>query len=231
MNNLDVSDIQDLVFNDPTTGTINQTAGNLLIDDIMAKDRANVMATTGDVTFPVITDVAGEVDAFRLPALAGAPTASPTSGGEGHMVWDSSNNRLYIWDGAAWDDQSTVTSAANLDNLFTAEVSISARDVVYISSADNVSPAVASAGGAPSRAIGFATAAATATNPVEVRSAGQLAGFAGLTAGDRYYLSAATAGAVVNSVPTGAGNTIVQVGYARSASELFIDIQQLGRRS
>ena len=68
MNNQDVSDVNDLAFNDPSTGTINQTAGALIIDDIMAKDRENLMTTAGGVAFPVIADSAGQVDAFRLPA-------------------------------------------------------------------------------------------------------------------------------------------------------------------
>ena len=97
LNNKDVSDIKDLLFNDPSVGIINLTAGDLIADDIMAKERENLMTTAGGVVFPVISDVAGEVDSFRLPQIAGAPTASPTNGGEGHLVWDSTNDRLYAW--------------------------------------------------------------------------------------------------------------------------------------
>jgi hypothetical protein len=230
MNNTDISDINDLVMNDPTTGTINQTAGNLIIDNIMAKERSNVMTTAGDILFPVISDSSGQVDAFRLPALAGAPSASPTSGGEGYLVWDSTNNNLYAWNGSAWDNLNTVTSAESVDNLYTAEVNIAARDVVYISSADNVSPALANSTSA-SYALGFATAAALAAASVGVRTDGVLSGFAGLTAGSRYYLDATTPGAVTSSIPTGTGNTVVQVGYAKSTTAMSIQILQLGRRA
>lgn len=230
MNNTDVVDVNDLAFNDPTTGTINQTAGNLIVDNIMAKERSNVMTTAGDILFPVISDSAGQVDAFRLPALAGAPTATPTNSGEGYTVWDSSNDKMYVWNGSAWVDQSTAASANNIDNIYTADEALAARDVVYISAADNVSKALGD-NTSKSYAIGFATASAADTDPVTVRSEGILAGFSSLTAGARYYLDASTAGTVTATIPTGSGNTIVQVGYAKSTTDMHIQILQLGRRA
>lgn len=230
MNNTDVSDVQDLVFTAPSTGTINQTAGDLIVDNIMAKERSNVMTTAGDILFPVITDSAGEVDALRLPALAGPPTATPTASGEGFIVWDSTNDDLYIWDGAAWNNQNTVSSAQNLDDMYLAEAAIAARDVVYISSADNVSSAQADTS-VKSQTIGFAIAAASPTDPVTVRKYGRLDGFTALTPGSRYYLSGAVAGAITTTVPTGSGHTIVQTGYAKNATTLDIQIQSLGRRA
>jgi len=230
LNNQDVVDVNDLAFNDPTSGTINQTSGNLIIDNIMAKERSNVMTTKGDVLFPVISDSAGQVDAFRLPSLAGTPTATPTNSGEGYLVWDSSNDKLYAWNGSAWDDLSTVSAANSVRNTYTVEADVAARDVVYISSADSVSPAQGTSGAA-SRAIGLAVSAVTATNPVEVQENGVMTGFSGLTAGSRYYLDASTAGAITASIPTGSGNTIVQIGYAKSATAMQLQIQQLGRRA
>jgi len=229
LNNQDVSDVNDLVFNDPTTGTINQTAGSLIVDNLMAKERSNTLTTAADILFPVITDTAGQVDALRIPALAGTPTATPTASGEGFLVWDSTNNFLYAWDGSAWQNQSTATVANNIDDSYTAEVSIAIRDAVYISSADNVSPADADAD-VSSQVVGFATAAASAAASVNIRKFGRLSGFTGLTAGSRYFLST-TAGAISATVPSGAGNNIVQVGYAKSTTVLDIMIQQLGRRA
>lgn len=231
LNNQDVVDVNDLAFNNPATGTINQTAGALIVDNIMAKERSNPLTTAADILFPVVTDVAGEVDAFRLPALAGSPTATPTASGEGFVVWDSTNNKLFIWNGSAWDDQSTVTSAENIDNIYTAEVGISARDFVYISSADNVSPAISTSATQAQAGIGFATAAAIAAASVTVRSEGILTGFSGLTAGSTYYLSAATAGLITATVPTGTGNVVLKTGIAKSATALHIQIQYLGRRA
>jgi len=226
----DITGLGDLAFTDPSVGTVNQTAGSLIIDNIMAKERSNNMTTAGGIAFPVITDSAGQVDSFRLPALAGAPTASPTNGGEGHMVWDSSANKLYIWDGSVWDDQSTVSAANSVENIYTADEDLAARDVVYISAADNVSLADCSSV-ATSYAIGLAKAAALDTASVSVQSEGVMTGFSGLTPGARYYLSGSTPGAITATIPTGSGNTIVQVGYAKSASALHIHIEGLGRRA
>ena len=230
LNNQDLSDVKNIDFNNPAVSTIEQTAGALIVDNIMAKERENLMTTAGGISFPVITDTAGQVDALRLPALAGSPTATPTTGGEGHMVWDSSNNKLMVWDGAAWADVSASGTATDVLNTYIAEVNTAARDVVYISSADNVSPAQANAV-ATSYAVGFANATATAGNPVGVKTDGIIGGFSGLTAGSRYYLSAATAGAITATLPVGTGNTIVQVGYAKSATDVQIQLLQLGRRA
>lgn len=232
MNNQDVSDIKNLDFNNPATSTIEQTVGALIVDNIMAKERENLMTTAGGISFPVITDVAGQVDAFRFPALAGTPTASPTTGGEGHAVWNSTLNKLYIWDGAVWDDQSTVTDAEKVANDYIAANAIAAGEVVYISAADNVDLADVSAAGAPSRVLGLAVAAALATDPVSIASDGLLKGvLAGLTAGSRYYADPATPGGITTTTPVGSGNTIVQIGYAKNATDIHLQIAQLGRRA
>ena len=230
MNGQDISDLSDLVFTDPSVGTINQTVGAVIVNNLMAKERSNVMTTAGDVLFPVITDVAGQVDAFRLPALAGAPSATPTASGEGFLVWNSAADKLYAWNGASWVDLSTATAANSTQNNFIAEVAVASRDAVYISSADNVSPAQGLSTSA-SYLIGFAVAAAAPTVAVSVQSNGLMSGFTALTAGARYYLSAATPGGITSTIPVGSGNTVVQAGYAKSATVFNIDIEQMGRRA
>lgn len=231
MNNTDIIDVQDLAFVDPTTGTINQTAGALIIDNLMAKERDNVMTTAGAILFPAVTNTGAQVDSFRIPRISGAPSATPSfSADAGYMVYDYTNGNLYIWDGTSWDNLSTVTSAENLDNNYTADVNVAVRDVVYISNANSVSPAKADAS-TTDKAIGFALATITATNPVSVRKNGTLSGFSGLTVGARYYLSAATAGAVTSTIPTGSGNSIIQVGYAKASTIMDIQFLILGRRA
>lgn len=226
-----LTDASSVQVSDPTVGFLNQTAGNLIFDNIVGKERANVFTTAGDISFPVITDTAGEVDAFRLPALAGAPTATPTSGGEGHTVWDSTNNRMYVWTGAAWADQTVVSSTLSVQTPYTAGAGgTAARDVVYVSAADTVLPAIASAAGT-SQAVGLGVAAAAAAATVQVQENGVLTGFSGLTAGARYYLSGSVAGAVTSTIPATSGHTIVQIGYAKSATAMHIHIEQMGRRA
>lgn len=230
LNNQDVSDVKNLVFNSPTTDTINQTAGNLIVDNIMAKERSNTLTTAADILFPVVTNSSGQLDAFRLPAVAGVPSASPTASGEGFLVWDSTNDDLYVWTGSAWDNQSIVESAQYLDDVYTADEALTAVNAVYISAADNVSKAIASAPGT-AQVLGFAISTVSDTNPVSVRKFGALAGFSTLTSGSRYYLDGASAGAITATVPSTSGHTIVQVGYAKNTTTLDINIQNLGRRA
>lgn len=231
MNGQDVSDLSDLVFTDPSVGTINQTAGSLIVDNIMAKDRSNTMTTASDILFPTISDSAGQVDIFRLPTLAGAPTATPTTSGEGFLIWNGSADSLFAWTGSAWKDLSIVEDAERVTNVYTAEVSLAARDVVYISSADNVSPADAGAIATSAGVIGLAKASAAPAASVNVVSSGVMDGFSGLTAGSRYYLSASTPGAISASVPTGTGNVVLLCGIAKSATSLHVRIEDLGRRA
>jgi hypothetical protein len=229
MNDTAISDAASMAFNDPSTDGIVNTAGTIAADDLMAIDIENSMTTAGAVLFPVVTDTADQVDAFRVPALAGVPTATPSDGGEGYLVWDSTGDALYAWDGSAWDNLAIVDEAERVCNSYTADETLLIADAVYISAADNVSKANAGAD-ATAEVIGFAQAAATDTNPVVVCTEGLMGGFTGLTATDRYYLDD-TAGLIVNSPPTGTGNNIIQVGYAKSTTELQIQIQYLGKKA
>jgi hypothetical protein len=68
----------------------------------LGKDRDNVMGVGSSITFSEITNLNTQVDSFRVPVLAGAPTVAPLSSGSGFVVWDSVNGKLYVWDGAAW---------------------------------------------------------------------------------------------------------------------------------
>jgi hypothetical protein len=231
LNTQPISGLTNITFVDPTSDHINQTAGNLIVDDIMAKERSNVMTTAADILFPVISDAAGQVDSFRVPALAGAPSATPTNAGAGYLVYNSSEPSLWAWTGSAWQDVALATTAQAIENLYSVDTDgVTANDVVYISAADKVSPAKADTA-THAQAIGFAKTTQVADDTVEVRSSGVLGGFTSLTAGARYYLDETTAGAISASVPTGSGHTIVQVGYAKNATDLQIQIQSLGRRA
>lgn len=159
-----------------------------------------------------------------------------TPDGTGNLVldgvnWpqaDGSSGQILQTNGAG---QLSYVDIPEFFNSYTADEVLADRDFVYISAADNVSKVVASSGGAASQGIGFTTSAAADTNPVNVQSEGVLNGFTGLTAGARYYADPATAGGITSTLPVGSGNTIVMVGYAKSATELHIHIEQLGRRA
>ena len=229
MNNGNVSDVNDLSFTDPTADGITVTDGTHAADSIVMEDSSNVFATSGGIAFPAISDAVGEVDSFRVPALAGVPSATPTNGGEGHLVWDSSNDSLYAWDGAAWQNQSQATEASTSATNYTSGEILAVRDVVYISAADAVSKADASAE-STSRVVGFAKAGVGSAASVDVVTHGALGGFTGLTAGASQYLSE-TAGLLSETVPTTSGANIVKVGYAKSTTDVQINFQHLGIRA
>jgi len=226
MNNGSISDAGGLSFTDPATDGITQTAGLVEADNLMAKERTNVMTTAGDVLFPVISDAVGEVDAFRLPALAGVPSATPTAGGEGYLVWDSTNDDLYVWNGSSWDNLSSVTSAGKVCNSYTATSALAIAEAVYIDGSNSVDLADASAV-ATSECIGFAEAAISAAASGNICTEGVVGGFTGLTAGDRLYLSE-TAGAVTATPPTTSGAVQFVVGFAKSATQVQIHKQFIG---
>lgn len=147
---------------------------------------------------------------------------------------DGTAGQFLVTDGAgqlSWANQADDLEARRVVNPYTADENLAARDLVYISAADNVSKSDVSAAGAPSRVLGFATAAALDAAPVNVQSEGVISGFVGLTVGARYYANPAVLGGITDVIPSGSGNTIVQVGYAKSSTELHIHIEQLGRRS
>lgn len=231
MNGGNVSDAGDLAFTDPTTDGITRTDGTHAADDIMMEDAENSMAVGAAILFPVIADNTDQVDAMRLPALAGTPTAAPADGGEGYLVWDSTNDKLYAYNGSSWDDLSTVSAAEKICNSYTATSITAIGNAVYIDGADSVDLADVSAVGAASRLIGIAGTAAAAAAAVDVCSEGVVNGLTGLVAGSRYFANPSTAGALTTTVPSGSGNVIIQVGIAKSTTAMHLQIQRVGTRA
>jgi hypothetical protein len=213
--------------NAPGSNGIVQTAGDLPLDDVMGDSLENTMASATDgIQFAAVTDVAAELDHLVLPIGNFAPSATPTLG-EGSAMIDTLNDKFWFYSSGAWVDASIATEAESIQNSYTADEALLIRDALYVSAADNVSKADASAD-ATAKAIGFAVAAAADTFPVEVQSAGVMTGFSGLTPGGLVYLST-TAGLVSSTKPSGAGNNITAMGIAKSATEIQINIQYLGK--
>ena len=233
MNSTTISDVGHLSFSAPATQGLGQTAGTLAADNIMAKERDNVMSTTGAILFGVVTDTAGLVDSLKIPHIAGTPTATPSfSTDAGYLLFDDTNNLLYAWDGAAWNSAIvTATSVPKTINMltFTAAVSVTANDVVYISGESLISPADAS-NEATARAIGFATSALSTAGAASIQYNGVLAGFSGLVGGSRYFL-AETPGGITTTVNSSAPSSVVQCGYAANSTTMNIMFQYLGIRN
>lgn len=221
--------LDNITFDDPATSTINQTAANLIIDNIMAKERENVMTSSGSMIFSAISDSAGEVDSFRMPYLEGIPSAAPAHDSDGgYMVYDNVSKAVYVWDGSAWDSLSSANSSAAIDLPYTAGEALIAGDAVYIDSSGQAFKADKDVAAA-TQVVGFAIQSVALGASVLVRVTGKVGGLSGLTVGSRYYLS--DDGTITSSVPSASGEYIVQAGYAVSATELLVMVQQIGQRA
>lgn len=190
------------------------------------------VAAGGDIVGNNVNDtitatwtVTGELD------VAGGDLVLPNSTQavpkEGSVYWDGTNDVLNVYDGTQY-----VTFDPNGETtIYTAGTGgIAQYDAVYISANDTVLKADASAT-ATSRIIGFAPAAITAATEGAIQEDGVLKGvLSAATAGDAYYLST-TPGTISTTVPTGTGQYVTRVGYAKNATDLQIQIQQVGRRA
>lgn len=76
------------------------------------------------------------------------------------------------------------------------------------------------------RAHGFVLSAVTSPNNATVYLDGTITGLTSLTPGAAYYLSGATAGAIVSTAPSTSGYISQEVGVALSATELNFEEQQ-----
>jgi hypothetical protein len=190
------------------------------------------VAAGGDIVGNNVNDtitatwtVTGEID------VAGGDLVLPNSTQavpeEGSVYWDGTNDVLNVYDGTQY-----VTFDPNGETTtYTAGTGgIAQYDAVYISANDTVLKSDASAT-ATSRIIGFAPAAITAATEGAIQEDGVLKGvLSAATAGDVYYLST-TPGTISTTVPTGTGQYVTRVGYAKNATDLQIQIQQVGRRA
>lgn len=102
------------------------------------------------------------------------------------------------------------------------EASVASGEVVRWDSANNRFDEAIADGTANSRAVGIADVAGG-----KVYIYGECPLFAGLTPGARYYLDAATPGALTTVAPADG----LAIGIAKSATTLFVDIDALGLRA
>jgi hypothetical protein len=115
-------------------------------------------------------------------------------------------------------------SSANIKATYTAGVGgIAAFDAVYVSANNTVLKADAD-DIATSRVIGVAAAAITAAASGYIVTSGLLTGAgSGWTAGSPVYLST-TAGGLTQTAPSGSADCIVEIGIAKNATDLQINI-------
>lgn len=226
-----------------------------IVDVGAAADPGDVVSLNGSSKIDAIYLPSYVDDVLEYANLA----AFPGTGSQGIIYVALDTNKTYRWSGSAYVEISpsevnsvngetgivvldtgdisengnlyfTASRAqeAVLDQSLVAGENLAATDPVYVSSAGEVSKAdaavIAKAG-----VVGFAKASASAAASVAVRTMGLLSGLSSRTPGARQYL--ASGGGFTESAPTGAGNTIVQLGYALSATSMLIQIASLGRRA
>lgn len=106
---------------------------------------------------------------------------------------------------------------------------------VYVSSGGVLVPARANAVSTCDGCVGLLTHPAAASAEAPYRFAGELAlttdqwdsitgETGGLTPGERYYISSATAGKITKTAPSAGGTLIAQVGVAESANVMQIQL-------
>lgn len=186
-------------------------------------DKTAAEAISGNWTFTGTNNISGG-DLILPNAVMGSPV-------EGSTYWDGTSDTLYVYDGSAYVNVSSAGTASSVVTQYTAGTGgIAQFDAVYISSADTVLKADATAT-STAKIIGFAPLAITATSDGSIQEDGVLAGvLSGATAGDVYFLSE-TAGQISTTRPTASGSMVVKVGYAKNATDLHIQFQFMGRRS
>ena len=147
------------------------------------------------------------------------------------VYFTSSDSSVTITGSFEPDTLNFQTSGGNVDQVFTADAAISNRDIVYISSSDAVSPAIATSISAKN-VIGFALNAAALGNPVTVRLGGSIDSLSGINPNDTLYLSDSLAGAFVTAAPsTGSAAYVVKLATGRTATSAIIDIEVRGVRA
>jgi hypothetical protein len=122
------------------------------------------------------------------------------------------------------------TEAPKVENTKnTATDTVAVGDPVYINGSDTVGKALAN-DDTKSRVIGvIRTGAGAAPQSVQFVSLGTCAGvLSGATPGTPYYLQ--TAGGIGTSLP-GAANRVIQVGWALTASDLWVELKDYGKKA
>tara|TARA_R100001443_G_scaffold12269_2_gene21754 strand:+ start:9514 stop:10041 length:528 start_codon:yes stop_codon:yes gene_type:complete len=103
---------------------------------------------------------------------------------------------------------------------------VSNGDALYMRTADGqVGKATAANGNSEAASVvGFADSAVGSSNTVKVVVVG-IKTLSGLDAGDLYYLSPSTAGAITKTPPSGSGQSITRLGEAATTADFSIQIE------
>jgi len=103
---------------------------------------------------------------------------------------------------------------------------VSNGDALYMRTSDGqVGKATAASGSSEAASVvGFADSAVGSSNTVKVVVIG-IKTLSGLDAGDLYYLSPSTAGAMTKTAPSGSGQAVTRLGEAATTADFSIQIE------
>jgi hypothetical protein len=165
------------------------------------------------------SDLSGVGTDDHHPQLHTIASHSDTSatGAELDTLTDGSNaDSLHVHAGGSSGDHNVDSAVAVADPVY------------WTSTGDRIAKADA-ATLATTRPFGVATSAqAVVGSPASVVSLGVAASvFVGATPGTRYYL--ASGGGLTATRPTGSGNRVIQMGFAKNATDLWVEISDYGR--
>lgn len=129
-------------------------------------------------------------------------------------------------------NEDTTTAGVTVDQMwikdggihrnFTAAENLSAGDLCYLNSSNKMAKADADAASTSTNMLGLSTGVAAADSTQEFVLYGGLNEFGSLTIGAPVYVST-TAGGVTQTAPTGTGDIVRIIGYAISATEIYLD--------
>jgi hypothetical protein len=163
-----------------------------------------------------LSNVTSDQHHAQLHTIASHSDTSAT-GAELDTLTDGSNaDSLHVHAGGASGDHNVDSAVAVADPVY------------WTSTGDRIAKADA-ATLATTRPFGVATTAqAVVGNPASVVSLGVAAGvFVGQTPGTRFFLAAG--GGLTSTRPAGSGNRVIQMGFAKNATDLWVEIADYGR--
>lgn len=207
-----------LQFSTGALDTLLATAGGL-------SKGASGLSVLIDPTPSTLSLSASGLTVTGLPSLFtvnGVATGSTVTAANLDALTDGSNaDALHTHAGA--------DEAQRVENDLAVDAAVAAGDPVYLTSTGNRIQKADAASLATTRVIGVARVGQSVVGQVcTVVSNGPCVGvLSAATPGDRYYLAAG--GGLVTPRPTGAGNRIIQVGYAINSTDLWVEITDFGR--
>lgn len=171
---------------------------------LLSKVVSSTAAMTGALTLPVGTT--GE----RPAALQGMVRYNTTlSTFEGH-------------NGSDWGAIGGAGAGGTTDQFTQASPVLAVGDVVYLNGSVYTKAVASAANTAEVVGVISKDPSTLGANKYEITLSGEVSGLTGLVAGEVYFLSAATAGALTVTEPTTVGHVSLPVGVASSATSLYV---------